>query len=398
MLIIPAFAEITAITDKEEYVKSETVLITGGVDKIIEGHTLSFIVINPDNNIVSMDQIPIEEDKTFTKNIHSTTSWILGNYIIKLQYGIDKLDSIEITFELLPNNIQIQTDKSQYNLNDNIFINGTITKIDLSDTTITYNVYHSDDTLLERGDGGILQDDGTFNFTIDTYSWLSDVGYSDYMKLTVDIQNSTASTFFNYYNTPDMTNEVLYSYIMDNKDTISTHDYMMGEYDTVLSAQNNTITLQNEIINSLREDLIILIALVEELIGQIPPLPLDAPIIISVIADDPDNLDDIFSTDDTITILFDSETNTPLGNGMLTKPEVNELFTFSEKIAQAYSGTWTNSSAFTISINSIANSELIINQTTVTPAQITLILPVDNDSEQFSHETSPALIGDWGMP
>lgn len=181
------------------------------------------------------------------------------------------------------------------------------------------------------------------------------------------------------------------------------HDDMILIDDTIIQ-QNTLITLLNNTITSLHNTILnnensinILAEMVEELLSQVPPLPLDAPIITAVIADDPDNLDNIFSTDDTITILFDSETNLPLGSGTLTKSKINELFTFSDKIGQAYSGTWTNSSAFTISINSAGNSELLLNSTTVTPAQTTPILPADNNQENFSHETSPALTGDWGI-
>jgi len=379
--------EFYVITDKSEYFKNEVIVISGEVTEIIEEYAISYRIISPSEKIMEIGQFEVNPDKTFS--IQFTIGGELvkdfGTYVIKLQYGNDKNNSAETTFELLPNNIEIQSDKPEYYVDNIISINGTMTDIDiLSDTTIRYDVYYSNETLLETGDGGILYEDGIFNFTINTSDNELWDDKSDYMEVIVTIQNYTASTFFNYYNTPNMANEILYDMIMDAND--------------IIYIQNNMLSTQNDMILSLQENITILTNLVEELIGQIPPLPLDAPIIISVIADDPDDLDDIFSVDDTITILFDSETNIPLGNGMLTKQEINNLFTFSETIAQAYSGMWTNSSAFTISINSIANSKIIINQTTVTPAQTTLILPADNNQENFSHITSPVLDGDWGMP
>lgn len=210
-------------------------------------------------------------------------------------------------------------------------------------------------------------------------------------KDELTIHNSTLSILTN---TTDSNSIMLNNY----NDTLAYYNSIMIQSNDMMYAQNNTITSLLNDISTLEESISILAEMVEELTSRVPPLPLDAPIIISVIADDPDNLDDIFSDGDTITILFDSETNVPLGDGTLTKQEVDDLFTFSEKIAQAYSGTWTNSSAFVISINSMANSALIINGTIVTPAQTILILSADNNQENYSHQTSPALIGDWGIP
>jgi len=168
--------------------------------------------------------------------------------------------------------------------------------------------------------------------------------------------------------------------------------------DTKITSLNNTIISLIANVTSIQTDLEILIALVEELIEQQPPLPLDAPIIISLTADDPDDSDSIPSVDDTITIKFDSDTNEAGGNGVQTKSEVNNLFTFTENISQAYKGQWITADTFIITINSINNAEMVIGNTTVTPAQITLILPADNNPENYSYETSPPLTGDWGEP
>jgi len=392
--------EIEVETDKSEYVEDDLIVISGTVSEIVDDLSVTLQIIH-DGLYAHLSQLQVSSDGSFIKTVLAEgVSWQEeGEYTVRVYYNYVIAETVfnYSLKEIPPPAITIQTDKDHYYLDHTIYINGTISSIDSADPTITYNVYYSDGKILEKGDGGIFSDDGIFNFTINTSDNELWDDKSDYMKITVSIQDYTAFTFFNYYNTPDMANEVLYRYIMNNNSTISIHDYMMDGYDTILSTQNNTITLQTEIINSLREDMVILIALVEELIGTPPPIPADAPIIISLIVDDPDDLDDVYSVGDTITILFDSNTNEPGGTGTQTKSKVNDLFTFTESIGQAYSGKWVTPDTFTITINSISSVELIINYTTVTPTGIKLIYPADGTLDA-SHMTSPVLSGDFGIP
>ena len=479
LLTVPNLAygsEFYAETDKPQYFVEETIIVSGEVDEFIEDSILTFVVVNPNSNISTIIQEEINEDKTFNVEFYIIEGSEFGTYEIRLQYNADK---IKITFEIISNLLNIQTDQPQYSYGDIVFVNGTIyefgngTNVTISiinptgdityadiiqvnvdhtfdmnfdiegnlyneigtytieatyeghnintsfetlssniimttdesvyylndiisingtifdvdwntDTTVTHSVYDIEKNLVFLNNT-TLNPDETFNFIINTEI----LTYSDTYSIDVTFQNYTATEYFTFYDYPNMTNESLYTMIINNESILADFYYTMMDYNNTLTIQNNMLLIQQESIN-------ILSAMVEELTNQIPPLPLDAPIITSVIADDPDNLDDIFSDGDTITILFDSETNVPLGDGTLTKQEVNNLFTFSEKISQAYSGTWTNSSAFTITVNSMANSDLIINSTTVTPAQITPILPADNNPAKYSHQTSPPLSGDFG--
>lgn len=120
------------------------------------------------------------------------------------------------------------------------------------------------------------------------------------------------------------------------------------------------------------------------------------PVIVSLIVDDPDNLDEIYSVGDTITIKFDSDTNKPGGTGLQRRAAVNDMFTFTESIAQRYRGQWTTADTFTITIDSVSNVVLLIGATTVRPAGITQILSVDKTSEPSS-AVSPVLSGDFGI-
>ena len=122
-----------------------------------------------------------------------------------------------------------------------------------------------------------------------------------------------------------------------------------------------------------------------------------SPLIISFIADDPDDLDNVYSRNDILTITFDSYTNMPGGTGIQTKTDVNELFTFTESLGRAYSGKWITPDTFTITIKSVNNAgPPVINGTTVTPSGITSILSID-DTSMPSFSISPVLSGDFGI-
>jgi len=77
------------------------------------------------------------------------------------------------------------------------------------------------------------------------------------------------------------------------------------------------------------------------------PLP---PILLTAVWDDVDNGDGILSAGDTLTLTFDSATNRPGGTGTLAKGIVDNLFTFSNSIGTDYTGIWTSTTVFTITI------------------------------------------------
>ncbi len=122
-----------------------------------------------------------------------------------------------------------------------------------------------------------------------------------------------------------------------------------------------------------------------------------APTITSLVADDPDDLDDVYSADDTITITFDSDTNTPGGLGVQTKTNVDDLYNFTEYLGETYTGQWIAVDTFVITItNTTGASPPVISGTTVTPTGITPILSSNATSEP-STITSPVLSGDFGI-
>ena len=125
----------------------------------------------------------------------------------------------------------------------------------------------------------------------------------------------------------------------------------------------------------------------------------DAPIITSLVVDDPDDLDRSYSIGDTITITFDVPTNMPGGTDSQNRTAVNSMFTFSQphRIASAYSGQWTSPDTFTITLHHVSDLTRTpsFTYTTVTPAGIIPILSADETSEA-SNEMSPVLTGDFG--
>ena len=393
------------VADKDIYKPYDTI--------IINGHT------SEQSNLISLNSNYLE----IMINSYFEFSYVAGNNdslfsyngtdAVKLMHGTDEVARTTFTIDCsddpdkcnyIPepiiepiNPLTIQTDKEEYYLNNNIFINGTIIEIDQStDTTITYDITYSDN-IIQTGNT-TLQEDETFNFTIDTSEW--DIGSH---IITVTIQDFTADTSIYYHNTPNMTPEANYEKIMIQQDTDEEHREMLDDHGTTMTTQDTMMYSQDDKIKSIKDEqtkqqgiLDIIMGILEGILGAAPPIPADAPIIISLTADDPDNLDDIYSIEDTITIQFDSNTNTPGGIGLQKKQQVDDLFTFTDIPAQAYNGQWITSNTFVITIKSINNAEITIGQTRVTPTGTTPILPADNTPDA-SYLTSPVLDGDWGI-
>ena len=74
------------------------------------------------------------------------------------------------------------------------------------------------------------------------------------------------------------------------------------------------------------------------------------PVMIFAVWDDEDNNNEVLSVGDTLTIRFDHSTNRPGGTETLAKEIVDNLFTFSNNIGTDYTGIWTSTTVFTITI------------------------------------------------
>ncbi|MGI0009236.1 MAG: PEFG-CTERM sorting domain-containing protein, partial [Nitrosopumilaceae archaeon] len=109
VVAIPAFAQqenpldtvpITVTTDQESYADGETIVISGESKDIISGVQVSIVVINPIGNVVTVQQVDLETDKTYSTSITAGGGlWkAAGTYTVKVQYGSDNRSN-ETTFE-----------------------------------------------------------------------------------------------------------------------------------------------------------------------------------------------------------------------------------------------------------------------------------------------------------
>ncbi len=109
VVAIPAFAQqenpfdtvpITVMTDKESYTDGETIEISGESKDFISGVQVSIIVLNPIGNVVTVQQLDLETDKTYSTEITAGGGlWkAAGTYTVKVQYGSDNRSN-ETTFE-----------------------------------------------------------------------------------------------------------------------------------------------------------------------------------------------------------------------------------------------------------------------------------------------------------
>jgi predicted secreted protein with PEFG-CTERM motif len=91
---------IIVTTDKESYNDGDTVVISGQVRDLLSGTPVSLQVFAANGNLVTIEQIDISSDKTFSKEISAGgVLWkSKGTYTVKVLYGT-KSRAAETTFE-----------------------------------------------------------------------------------------------------------------------------------------------------------------------------------------------------------------------------------------------------------------------------------------------------------
>jgi predicted secreted protein with PEFG-CTERM motif len=106
---VPAFAQqvnpldtvpITVTTDQESYADGDTIVISGETKDYISGVQVSVVVTNPIGNVVTVQQIDLGTDKTYSTSITAGGGlWkAAGTYTVKVQYGGENRAN-ETTFE-----------------------------------------------------------------------------------------------------------------------------------------------------------------------------------------------------------------------------------------------------------------------------------------------------------
>jgi len=152
------------------------------------------------------------------------------NVVAETTFIVDCSNNLEQcrSMEPPPNpTMTITTDKITYYLSNNIFVSGTVSNIDWSeDTTVTYMVSSDRYMTIQSSTTVDLQEDGNFNFTIDTIEW---DGNSDYYDITINIQNLTEKIRITYDNTPSIQQEPSIINIITNINLFTTETIEDGE-------------------------------------------------------------------------------------------------------------------------------------------------------------------------
>ncbi len=115
MSVIPIFGEladpIIIATDKLFYLEGERIKITGEVKDFHIGTPVTLIVTSPSGNLVGIDQLTINEDKTFSTELYTAGSSLMnrnGFYTISVVYGHESR-SAETAFELKVESASVDT-------------------------------------------------------------------------------------------------------------------------------------------------------------------------------------------------------------------------------------------------------------------------------------------------
>ncbi len=96
---------IIVTTDKTKYLSGETIMITGNTEEVF-GFPVSIQIFDANDNLVTIRQIQVSEDGTFSLEI--TTGGTInssGTYTIKVQYGTEKMRN-ETMFEFVGDVVQ----------------------------------------------------------------------------------------------------------------------------------------------------------------------------------------------------------------------------------------------------------------------------------------------------
>jgi len=348
-----------------------------------------------------------------------------------LSVGFD--DKIQyIYFDIIepPPPLTIQTDKPYYNEIETMSIIGTLNfEVDpLDNASIT--LYDENDNVFIPATNVTILNGESFSHSIitDTVEWGN---YTGDIKIVAQIQEYTGETIIQYSLYPaTLSMESLYDMIHGNTEMINSmyaensdineqnaeHDIQVessiesldeniisleGDFDGLQEQLDETHTDLGIIYDELEQLQDILSEQLQDIQNQINELQVildipegdidfqgEPPVIDIIHVTDVDK-NGKYSSGDTITINFDSNTNTP-GESIISKSEISELFTFSEKIGRSYNGVWTLPDTFIITVDDVRGAELIIDHTTVTPTRDVPILSYDEISEP-SYMTSPTL-------
>ncbi len=149
---------LTVEADKSVYGHDSTITVTGNIASIIPGNVpITFMVINPLNSIVTIDQINVSNDGSFTTSVSTAGNlWKYdGTYTIKVNYGsLDNKVTVELTggavtdhthSECGSNEVAILDACTSYDISGGHVISATV---NTNDNSVIINIDADDDGTL----------------------------------------------------------------------------------------------------------------------------------------------------------------------------------------------------------------------------------------------------------
>ena len=91
---------LTVEADQSVYDHESTITVTGQVANVIPGYDATIVVVSPSNSIVTIDQINVSNDGSFTTSVSTAGNlWKYdGTYTIRVNYGsLDNKVTVELT-------------------------------------------------------------------------------------------------------------------------------------------------------------------------------------------------------------------------------------------------------------------------------------------------------------
>ncbi|VVC05134.1 Uncharacterised protein [uncultured archaeon] len=151
----PTAPLITVTADKSSYSIGDTIVISGQVQAVVPNTPLTVEVLNPNNNIVHIDQINVSADGKYTYSVLAKGQlWVAnGIYTVKVQYGQTNVtDQATFSFQssVIPvsNMFQVKDPNSQQTFDVNYTINGGTVKgmtIDVQSISLIVSVNSTSD-------------------------------------------------------------------------------------------------------------------------------------------------------------------------------------------------------------------------------------------------------------
>ncbi|MCH6586215.1 MAG: PEFG-CTERM sorting domain-containing protein [Thaumarchaeota archaeon] len=177
---------VSVWTDKTDYGHNDMIMVKGQVAHVT-GSPITVIVVNPLNNIVTIDQLTVAEDGSFETTLNTAGAmWKYdGTYIIKVNYGsAEKSNKVKVELTggvaytpdfstSIPdkkcgaNEISAGGQCIPYSISGGIVISATL---NTNDNSIVININAEDDGILTINPSKTVQD-GIFMVLVDGEEW-----------------------------------------------------------------------------------------------------------------------------------------------------------------------------------------------------------------------------------